>query len=142
MKIFELSKEYLESLKESISHGDVDFIRQSMDGVNEADVASILDELDMEEALFVLRTLDHGLAADVLIELDEDPQYRVIKAMEPLELALLIDNMESDDAVDVLNQLIPKDREDVMGFLQEKEKAANILVLLRYEEDSAGGLMA
>jgi magnesium transporter len=142
VKIFELSKEYLESLKESISHGDVDFIRQSMEGVNEADLASLLDELDMEEALFVLRILDHGLAADVLIELDEDPQYRVIKAMEPQELALLIDNMESDDAVDVLNQLIPKDREDVMGLLQEKEKAAHILDLLRYDEDSAGGLMA
>ncbi len=142
VKQFELSKEYLESLKDSISEGDADFIRQSMEGANEADVASLLDELNMEEALYVLRILDHGLAADVLIELDEDPQYRVIKEMEAQELALLIDHMDSDDAVDVLNQLIPNDREEVMGFLQETEKAAHILDLLRYDEDSAGGLMA
>jgi magnesium transporter len=142
VKIFELSKEYLESLREAISQGNIDFIRQSMEGVNEADVASLLDELDMEEALFVLRTLDHELSADILIELDEDSQYKVIKAMEPEELAHLIDEMESDDAVDVLNQLVVKDREDVMSHLQEKEKSAHILDLLRYDEDSAGGLMA
>ncbi|MEX2593782.1 MAG: magnesium transporter [Anditalea sp.] len=142
VKIFELSKEYLESLRESIAQEDIEFIRQSMEGVNEADVASLLDELDMEEALYVLRTLDHGLSADILIELDEDSQYKVIKAMEPEELALLIDNMESDDAVDVLNQLVVKDREDVISHLQEKEKSAHILDLLRYDEDSAGGLMA
>jgi magnesium transporter len=50
--------------------------------------------------------------------------------------------MDSDDAVDVLNQLVIKDREDVISHLHEKEKSAHILDLLRYEEDSAGGLMA
>ncbi len=142
VKKFELSKEYLEDLRESISQEDIAFIRQSMDGVNEADAASLLDELEMGEALYVLRILDHGLSADILIELDEDAQYKVIKAMEPQELALLIDYMDSDDAVDVLNQLVIKDREDVISHLQEKEKSAHILDLLRYDEDSAGGLMA
>lgn len=142
VKKFELSKEYLESLRENISQGDIDFIRQSMEGVNEADAASLLNELEMEEALYVLRILDHGLSADILIELDEDAQYKVIKAMEPQELALLIDNMDSDDAVDVLNQLVLKDREEVISHVLEKEKSAHIVDLLRYKEDSAGGLMA
>jgi len=142
VKLFELSKEYLESLKENISLGDADYIRQSLESANEADVASLLDELDMEEALFVLRTLEHEFSADILIELDEDPKNRVIKAMENQELAPLVDLMESDDAVDVLNQLAIHDREEVISYLQDEEKAKHILDLLRYDEDSAGGLMA
>jgi len=120
----------------------MEYIRQSLASANEADVASLLDELDMEEALFVLRTLEHEFSADILIELDEDPKNRVIKAMENQELALLVDLMESDDAVDVLNQLALQDREEVISYLQDEEKAKHILDLLRYDEDSAGGLMA
>ena len=142
VRTFELSKEYLETLKDSISLQETDFILQSMEGVNNADVAAILDELNMEEALFVLRTLDHSLSANILIELDEDAQYKVIKAMDTRELALLVDRMESDDAADVLSQLVVTEREEIIGYLQEKEKAVHILDLLSYEEDSAGGLMA
>ncbi|WP_194777321.1 magnesium transporter [Pararhodonellum marinum] len=142
IKTFELSKEYLESLREAIETENNDFIRESLDGANEADVASILDELNMDEALYVLRLLDPEFSADILIEFDEDILTKVIRSMEPSELALLIDQMESDDAADILNLLPVKDREDVISNLQEKEKSAYILDLLRYEEDSAGGLMA
>ncbi|EON77176.1 Mg/Co/Ni transporter MgtE [Lunatimonas lonarensis] len=142
IKTFELSKDYLESLRQHIEGEDVAFIKSSMEDAIMADIAAILDELDMEEALFVLRALDTAVAADILIELDEDTQYRVIKAMEPSELAILIDQMESDDAVDVLNQLLVKDREEVIGYLEKKEKTLHIMELLRYDDDSAGGLMA
>ncbi|MEX2511467.1 MAG: magnesium transporter [Cyclobacteriaceae bacterium] len=142
IKLFELSIEYLEMLRHSIAEENIDFIRVSMDDAKKADIAAILEELEMEEALFVLRALVPGYAADILIELDEDSQYKVITAMEPSELAILIDHMDSDDAVDVLNQLVVKDREAVISFLEEKEKSLYIIELLRYDEDSAGGLMA
>ena len=142
IKIFELSKEYLEQLRQAIEAEDKVFIKESMEGANEADVAALLDELPMQEALYVLRVLDDELAADILIEFDEDDQYKIITAMEQTELAALIDHMDSDDAVDILNQLGVNEREDVISHLQEKEKSAHILDLLRYDEDSAGGLMA
>ncbi|MFN3800258.1 magnesium transporter [Belliella pelovolcani] len=142
IKVFELSKEYLESLREAIELTDIDFIKQSFDGVNEADIAALLDELNMQEALYVLRLLEAEVAADILIELDEDSLTRVIYEMEPSELATYIDQMDSDDAVDILNLLTVREREDVISHLQEKEKSAHILDLLRYDEDSAGGLMA
>ncbi|MBS9524093.1 magnesium transporter [Litoribacter ruber] len=142
IKLFELSKEYLEQLRQAIEAEDKVFIKESMEGANEADVAALLDELDMQEALYVLRVLDDELAADILIELDEDDQFKIITSMEHTELAALIDHMDSDDAVDILNQLGVNEREDVISHLQEKEKSAHILDLLRYDEDSAGGLMA
>ncbi|WP_209330566.1 magnesium transporter [Lunatimonas salinarum] len=139
---FELSKEYLERLRESIESEDEAFIKASMEDAIKADIAAILDELSMEEALFVLRALDPAVAADILIEIDEDSQYKVIKTMAPSELAVMIDQMESDDAVDVLNQLLVKDREEVIGHLEKKDKTLHIMELLRYDDDSAGGLMA
>lgn len=142
IKAFELSKEYLEALKDNITGEYIDSIQESMQDANKADVATLLDELDMMEALFVLRALDPDFSADILIELDEDTQYKVIKAMPAEELATLIDHMDSDDAVDVLNQLVVNDREAVISHLVAKEKSLYIIELLRYDEDSAGGLMA
>ena len=142
IKSFELSKEYLESLRDGIESQDNDFIIQSLDGVNVADVAAILDELNMDEAIYVLRLLKASTAADILIELEEDSLVKVIREMQPSELAGYIEKMDSDDAVDILILMPTKEREDVISFLQEKEKSANILDLLRYDEDSAGGLMA
>ncbi|WP_439483450.1 magnesium transporter [Cyclobacterium plantarum] len=142
IKSFELSKEYLEALRESIENENSVFIQESMQDANRADVAALLDELDMEEALFVLRALDLDFSADILIELDEDSQYKVITTIPPEELATLIDHMDSDDAVDVLNQLVVNDREAVISHLEKKEKSLYIIELLRYDEDSAGGLMA
>jgi len=142
IKSFELSKEYLEALRESIANENSVFIQESMQDANRADVAALLDELDMEEALFVLRALDPDFSADILIELDEDSQYKVITTIPPEELATLIDHMDSDDAVDVLNQLVVNDREAVISHLEKKEKSLYIIELLRYDEDSAGGLMA
>ena len=142
IKIFELSKGYLESLRDAIEIEDNNFIRESLDGANEADIAALLDEFNMEEALYVLRLLDNEVAADILIELDENSLIKVVKEMEPSELALYIDQMDSDDGVDILNLFSVKEREVIISYLQEKEKSAHILDLLRYDEDSAGGLMA
>lgn len=142
IKSFELSKEYLESLQDSIEIQNNDFIIESFEGANVADIASLLDELNMDEAIYVLRLLPATTAADILIELDEDSLIQVIRELETTELAGLIDQMESDDAADILILMPTKDREDVISHLKEREKSANILDLLRYDEDSAGGLMA
>lgn len=129
-------------MQENIESQHNELIIQSLDGANVADIASLLDELNMDEAIYVLRLLNPSMAADILIEMDEDPLGMVIKELEPTELALLIDQMESDDAADILILMPAKEREDVISHLQEREKSANILDLLRYDEDSAGGLMA
>ncbi|MCH6199278.1 magnesium transporter [Aquiflexum sp. LQ15W] len=142
IKSFELSKEYLESLQDSIEIQNNDFIIESFEGANVADIASLLDELNMDEAIYVLRLLPATTAADILIELDEASLIQVIRELETTELAGLIDQMESDDAADILILMPTKDRENVISHLQEREKSANILDLLRYDEDSAGGLMA
>lgn len=142
IKQFELSKEYLESLQLGIEEENVDFIRESLDGVNVADIAAILDELSMQESVYVLRLLENQLAADILIELDEVSLLKVLKEIENSEIAAWIELMDSDDGADILNLLSEKDREEVISDFQDKVKSEQVLELLRYEEDTAGGIMA
>lgn len=142
IKQFELSKEYLESLRLGIEQEDVDFIRESLEGVNVADIAAILDELSMQESVYVLRLLEKQLAADILIELDEVTLFKVLKEFENVEIAAWIELMDSDDGADILNLLSEKDREAVISEFHDRVKSEQILELLRYEEDTAGGIMA
>ncbi len=139
---FSLSKEYLENLKTGIELGQIDLILQSLEGVNEADIAALLDELERGEAIYVLRLLPVEVAADVLIEMGDSSLLQVVRSLEAIELAAMMDQMDSDDAADILIMMGAKEREEVISSLKVKEKYAHILDLLRYEEDSAGGLMA
>jgi magnesium transporter len=142
IKQFGLSKEYLESLRQGIEAKDLVFIHESLDGVNVADVAAILDELSLDESIYVLRILPGQLAADILIELDDTTLFRVLKEMEEEEISSFIEMMDSDDGADILNLLSQKEREDVISHFKDQVKSDQILELLRYEEDTAGGIMA
>lgn len=142
IKQFELSKEYLESLQLGIEQENLEFIRESLEGVNVADIAAILDELTMSETVYVLRLLEAQLAADILIELYESTLIKILKEVENPEIAAWIELMDSDDGADILILLPEKDREEVIAEFQDRVKSEQILELLRYEEDTAGGIMA
>jgi len=142
IKQFELSKEYLESLQQAIETEDLSFIQETLDGINVADIAALLDELSMEESIYVLRVLDAQLAADIIIELEATTQHRVLKELDVQEMANLIELMDSDDGADILNLFLEREREDIISHFQDKVKSDQILELLRYDQDTAGGIMA
>jgi magnesium transporter len=139
---FELSKEYLERLQEAIDNDDSSFIRSSLEGVKPADISSLLYEFDTEDSKFVLEALGRESSAAVINDLDPDFRERFLKHFTATDIATYVNFLDSDDAVDILNELPVKKREEVIGNLESEEKASHILDLLRYEEDCAGGLMA
>ncbi len=142
IKQFELSKQYLESLQVAIEAEDFEFIRESFDGVNMADVAALLEELSFDESLYVIRSIETQQSADILIELEDDTLAKVLKEMQASEMATYIEMMDSDDGADILNLFSERDREDIISYFQDKVKSDQILELLRYDEDTAGGIMA
>lgn len=142
IKQFELSKEYLESLQSGIEQENAAFILASLEGVNVADIAAILDELATLESLYVLRLLDKQSAADCLIELYETSLEKVLRALETVEIASWISLMDSDDGADILSYFSEKEREEIIAEIDDRIKLDQILELLRYEEDTAGGIMA
>lgn len=139
---FELSKEYLEKLKLAIEQGDIAFITETMDGVKPADISAVLEEFDGEESKYVLDQLDTEIGAQIISDLDDDTRRDFLKVFQPAELVPYIAQIDSDDGADILNELPVKDREKIIAGLDNEEKVAYLLDLLRYEEDTAGGLMA
>lgn len=139
---FELSKEYLDLVLQAVEQKDDAFIRETMDGVNPADISALLDEVDTDEARYVLDVLNNDVGAEVIEELEEDTRKEFLEELEPAEIAQYIVEMESDDAVDIINDLPVKTREEVIAAIDDPETASHIQELMRYDEDCAGGLMA
>ena len=139
---FELTKEYLEQVLQAVEQQNAVFIRDTMEGVNPADISQLLEEVETEEARYVLDVLNNDIGAEVIEELDEDTRKEFLEELSPIEIAKYIVEMESDDAVDIINDLPVKTREEVIAAIDDPESAQYINELMRYDEDCAGGLMA
>ncbi|MEO1049440.1 MAG: magnesium transporter [Bacteroidota bacterium] len=139
---FELSKEYLDHFKEAVDSQNVTFIKDSLSDAMPEDISALLNEFDSEESKYVLDLLDDEVGADIIKGLEEDTRTKFFKIFEPAEISKFVNLLDSDDGVDILNDLPVKTREEVIALLDNKEKEAYILDLMRYEDDCAGGLMA
>jgi magnesium transporter len=139
---FELSKEYLERVEQAIESKDDAFITESMQGMFAADISTILYELDTEQSKYVIDLLDKNIGAEIISNLDADTRRRFLKAFETAEIAAFMPYLDSDDAVDILSEQPVKIREEIIARIDKPQVASDILDLLRYEEDCAGGLMA
>jgi len=140
---FELTKEYLDGLRERIANQDEEGAYKMIEDLHSADIAEIYNELNMEEARFIHIMLESDKAADVLIELEQDDRKRFLEVLPGDVIAKqFIDKLDSDDAADVLGELSEDKREEVLSYVEDLEQAGDIVDLLSYDENSAGGLMA
>ncbi|WP_338869754.1 magnesium transporter [Spirosoma sp. SC4-14] len=138
---FELTQEYLDHIQQLIQTGDDTALRTEMEELYPADISGILYELGPEQAHYVLSLLNKSVGAEILANLDPNDRTSFIKTFTSEELAPFINQMDSDDAVDLLNEQPIQVREEVIGLLEDREQARFILDLLHYDDSVAGGLM-
>lgn len=139
---FELSKEFAEQLQAAVDEKDDLLIKNTLEGVNPADITETLEEFSSEDSRYVLSLLDVEIGSEIISGLDDDTLKRFLKIYSPQEIASFIEVMDSDDAVDILNEQSTEVREEIIVSLRNQEKIDHILDLMRYDEDVAGGLMA
>lgn len=137
----EFNPEYLDRLKYIISEHDEAEARKELADLHPADIAELYQDLDLEEAEFLYRLLDDETKADVLMELDEEDRKKLLEDMDPEQIGHFIDLLDTDDAVDLIQELDEEDREEVIQHIDDVEQAGDIVDLLQYDEDTAGGLM-
>ncbi|MEM9327854.1 MAG: magnesium transporter [Bacteroidota bacterium] len=138
---FALSKEYSDRFAEALQDRDVNFITNTLEGVNAADISVLLDRFNAEECKLVFDVLPPEVDAAILNGLDEDVRKDFLELFDLEEIAEFLEQLDSDDGADIAMQLPLKRREEVISMLEE-EKSEHITDLLRYDEDVAGGLMA
>lgn len=138
---FELTKEFVERFQQAVDARDQKFILQALEDVNAADISALLYEFNSEESKYVIGLLSIEVQAEIINDLDPDTRSNFLKIYEPGEIAVFVNMLNSDDAADILNELPVKAREEVLAGL-EQELRLQVIDLLRYEENVAGGLMA
>ena len=139
---FQLSDELIEQVELLVEQQKDKELQRLFNEFHYADIADILDELDLEEAMYVIKLLDSETTSDVLMELDEDNREKVLKNLSAKEIAEEVEELDTDDAADIISEL-PEDRQqEVISNIEDEEHQAEIRELLAYDEDTAGGLMA
>ena len=138
---FELTKDFLDVLRLKIMEQDLQWIRENVLELHYAEIAEILDKLTNDEAKLVYFLVDEDLQADILMELEEEVRDRFLASLSTKEFADQLENLDSDDAADILGDLPNEKIQEVISQMEDDEAAEDIVDLLNYDEDTAGGLM-
>ena len=142
MKTFELSKEIIQEISQLISDKKNKEIKKRVREIHYADLAEIINELNFQQSIYLIKLIDSDKTSDVLTELDEDVREKILETLSEKEIAGEIKELDSDDAADILSELSDEKQEKVISLIKDESITENIRELLNYEEDSAGGLMA
>lgn len=138
---FKISKELIHQLEQLIQNKNDEQLEILLNDLHHADIAEILDELDFDEATYIFKVLDSEKTAEILLELEDDLRENILSRLSPKEIAEELDELETNDAADIIAELSQEKKEEVISELQDVEHAKDIVELLRYDEDTAGGIM-
>ena len=138
---FKISRDFLSEIEQLISENKSQELLLLLEDIHFADIAEIMEELDDYGASYIFNTLDSEKTAEILLELDEEVREKILRGLSPKEIAEELDELSTDDAADIIAELPQHKKEQVISELEDVEHAKDIVDLLRYDEDSAGGLM-
>tara|TARA_R110001632_G_scaffold155584_5_gene273775 strand:- start:2297 stop:3646 length:1350 start_codon:yes stop_codon:yes gene_type:complete len=139
---FELTSSLLDRVISLIQAEDTAALEILFFELHPADIAEILDEVNWEEAAYLVRLLDSEKTAEALMEMDDDDRERLLDELTPKEIADEVGELDTDDAVDVISELDDDIQLEVIAQIEDAEHRADIREMMQYDENSAGGLMA
>lgn len=139
---FQLTDNFIQQVEHLIATQNDEGLEVLLHDLHFADIAELLEELNTEEATYIVKLLESEVTSEILIELDEGLRERILENLTPSEIADELDEMDTDDAADIIAELDDHIQKEVIGHIEDAEHAADIVDLLRYDEDTAGGLMA
>ena len=141
MPKFELNKTAIQSIESFIESGSKKKLRRKLKDFH-ADIAEIINELNSDQATYLIKLLESDKTADALAEVDEDIREGILENLSAKEIAEEIEELDTDDAADLIGELPEERQERVMSQITDSEHLEDIKELLTYDENKAGGLMA
>jgi magnesium transporter len=138
---FKISKGFFKELKKFIKSKNKVELDLLLKDMHHADIAVVLEKLNFRNAIYLFKVLDSEKTAEVLLELDEDLREKILNRLSPKEIAEELDELETNDAADIIAELSESKKSQVISEIQDEEHAKDIVDLLRYPENTAGGLM-
>lgn len=139
---FELTDELIEKVELLVSGAQDKELKGLLNDFHYADIAEILDELNLEDSVYLIKLLDSETTSDILKELDEDNREKILENLSAKEIAEEIEELDTDDAADLIAELPEERQAEVMSRIEDDEHREEITELLTYDENTAGSLMA
>ena len=140
-----LQEDYISWMDVDVLESDISRLKlkvpeYSLKKLHPADIAEIVDQLSINDSITILNSLDDEIAADALEEISPERQVSLFEEMETKRAADILEEMSPDDAADLIGEL-SEDRAQELLDLMDPEEAKDVESLLKYPEDTAGGIM-
>ena len=142
MANFQLDGEYIGAIKNLVVENKDKKLKKQLHELHYADIAELIEELSIDEAIYLVKLLNSEKTADALAEVDEDFREKILDQLSAKEIAEEVEELDTDDAADIIAELPEERQEKVLSEIEDTEHLKDIRELLRYEEDTAGSLMA
>ena len=142
MARFQIDSLYLNEIKELILKEDKKSLKRKLKSIHYADLAEIIESISINHATFLIKLLGSEKTADALADVDLDIREGILDQLSAKEIADEVLELDTDDAADIILELPEERKEKVMSQINDDEHLSDIRDLLRYDENTAGGLMA
>ena len=139
---FELTDLLINQVIDLVDSNQDALLLDKLNELHHADIAEILEELNVDQSTYIIKLLESDKTSEILMELDEDFREQILNNLSPNEIAKEIEELDTDDATDIISELSVEKQKKVISKIIDAEHKADIKELLKYDEDSAGGLMA
>ena len=142
MARFQIDSLYLNEIKELILKEDKKSLKRKLKSIHYADLAEIIESISINHATYLIKLLGSEKTADALADVDPDIREGILDQLSAKEIADEVLELDTDDAADIILELPEERKEKVMSQINDDEHLSDIRDLLRYDENTAGGLMA
>ena len=142
MAIKEITKDFIHEIEGYINSNNDDALLLLLADEHPADIAEIIDLLNVNDGTYLFKLLDSETTAEALMEIDDDDREKILKNLSAEEIADEIDELDTDDAADIIAELPHERKTEVISEIEDDDHAKDIVELLQYDEGTAGSIMA
>eukprot|EP01132_Coremiostelium_polycephalum_P020487 gene20487-24337_t len=140
MQFFDLDRTDVSKIKKALAGND-EHLKVVLEEYHASEIAILFESINQQDRQRIVNLLPVEIASEVISEMHEEahPEELLLK-LHPEKRAEIVEELDYDDATDIISQLEEHEQKEILSDLSEDD-ASNIRELLRYDEDSAGGLM-
>ncbi len=138
--VLQIDNELLDNITELVESNAEKSLLNIIKDLHPADIAEIINRLEFEYAKYTFLILDTETASEVITEIDENVREKILKEIDVKTITNIVEELYSDDATDIVSDLPEPIARQVLRNI-DKEDSEDVQELLKYPEDSAGGIM-
>lgn len=138
--VLQIDNELIDSITSLIRSGAEKSVLNIFADLHPADIAEIINHIDLESAKYSFSILDTETAGEVITEIDENLREKILKDIDVKTITDIVDELYTDDATDIVSDLPEPVARQVLRNI-DQEDSEDVRELLKYPEDSAGGIM-